>query len=260
MHEYYPIINNRNLSGNIFYLSQEISFEATDSAGGTASAILRFIVLPENDPPVLEMASATYNLSKLTYDGLSAVIESVDQMTVNEDQVTAIPGLSVRDVDLDVDGAYIFGGDPGSVDAGLVEITLYASNGTTSLGTDVNEYTFLVGDGVDDGIMSFRASLGGANRALAGLTYRGNIDFYGTDDIIVTVDDGGRFGRGSLCEEGAMRGAAELHGNYPACPQVANPKHRSNVCRIPRDEGPTAMDLCCILRGMRTEQRPAERK
>lgn len=219
--KYYPI-NNRNLSGNIFYLPQEISLEATDSAGATASAILRFVVLPENDPPVLEIESATYNMSKLTYDGLSPVIESVDELTVNEDEISAIPDLSVRDVDLDVDGAYIFGGDPGSVDAGLVEITLYASNGTTSLGGDLSEYKFLVGDGVDDGIVAFRASLGGANRALAGLMYRGKIDFYGTDNIVVTVDDGGRFGRGSLCEEGAMRGAGELDGNYPACPQVGN--------------------------------------
>lgn len=217
--------------------SQEISLEATDSAGATASAILRFVVLPENDPPVLEMASATYNLSKLTYDGLSPVIESVDPLTINEDEVSAIPDLSVRDVDLDVDGAYIFGGDPGSVDAGFVEITLYASNGTTSLGADLNDYTFLVGDGVNDGIMSFRASLGGANRALAGLTYRGKIDFYGTDDIVVTVDDGGRFGRGSLCEEGAMRGAGELDGNYPACPQVTSSKHRSIVSRTPSGRG-----------------------
>ena len=215
-----------------FCLSQEISLEATDSAGATASAVLRFVVLPENDPPVLEMASATYN-SDLTHDGLSAVIESVEQLTINEDEVSAIPGLSVRDVDLDVDGAYIFGGDPGSVDAGVVEVTLYASNGTTSLRAELNEYTFLVGDGVDDGIMSFRASLGGANRALAGLTYRGKIDFYGTDDIVVTVDDGGRFGRGSLCEESAMRGAGELDGSYATCPQVTSPTRRSIICQIP---------------------------
>lgn len=188
------------------------------------------------------MASATYN-SDLTHDGLSAVIESVEQLTINEDEVSAIPGLSVRDVDLDVDGAYIFGGDPGSVDAGVVEVTLYASNGTTSLRAELNEYTFLVGDGVDDGIMSFRASLGGANRALAGLTYRGKIDFYGTDDIVVTVDDGGRFGRGSLCEESAMRGAGELDGSYAACPQVTSPKRRSIICRIPLGFGSESRQL-----------------
>lgn len=206
----------------LLLFSQEISLQATDSVGATATATLRFIVLPENDPPVLEMAYATYDSSRLTHDGLSGVVESVDLLTVKEDQDTAVPGLSVRDADVDVDGLYIFGGDPGPVDGGLVEITLYASNGTTSLGAGVIGYTFLVGDGVDDRIVSFRASLGGANRALAGLTYRGNIDFYGTDDLVVTVDDGGRFGRGVLCEQSATPGGggSDLDGDYPACPQV----------------------------------------
>lgn len=168
------------------------------------------------------MAYATYDSSKLTHDGLSGTVESVDLLTVSEDQDTAVPGLSVRDADLDVDGSYIFGGDPGSVDGGLIEITLYASNGTTSLGGGVTGYTFLVGDGVDDQIMSFRASLSGANRALAGLTYRGGIDFYGTDDLVVIVDDGGRFGRGVLCEESATGMGGALDGDYPACPQVTS--------------------------------------
>ena len=204
------------------FVSQEIYLQATDSQGATATATLRFVVLPENDPPVLEMVYATYDSTKLTHDGLSSVVESVDLLTVSEDTDTAVPGLSVRDADLDVDGLYIFGGDPGSVDGGVVEVTLYASNGTTSLGAGVTGYTFLVGDGVNDNIMSFRASLGGANRALAGLTYRGNIDFYGTDDLVVTVDDGGRFGRGALCDESATIDTGALDGGYPACPQVTN--------------------------------------
>lgn len=209
-----------HLPGNAICPPQEIALQAIDSVGATGTAVLRFVVLPENDPPVLEMASATYDSSKLTHDGLSGVVESVDLLTVSEDKDTAIPGLSVRDVDLDIDGAYIFGGDPGFVDGGLVEITLYSSNGTTSLGAGVTGYTFLVGDGVGDGIMSFRASLAGANRALAGLTYRGKNDFYGTDDLVVTVDDGGGFGRGTLCEESSTLGGIELGDDYQPCPQV----------------------------------------
>lgn len=199
---------------------QEISLQATDSAGATATATLQLVVLPENDPPVLELASATYDSTRLTHDGLSGVVESVDLFTASEDKDTAIPGLSVRDVDLDVEGKYIFGGDPGSMNSDLLEVTLYSSNGTTSLGAGVTGYTYLVGDGVDDRIMSFRASLAGANRALGGLTYRGKNDFYGTDDLVVTVDDGGRFGRGVLCEENPAQAVIELGGDYQACPQV----------------------------------------
>lgn len=199
--------------------------------GATASAVFRFVVLPENDPPVLEMASATYDTSRLTHDGLSSVVESVNLLTVSEDEDTVISDLSVRDVDLDVDGEFIFGGDPGFVDSGLLEITLYASNGTTSLGAGVTGYTFLVGDGVDDRIMSFRASLAGANRALAGLTYRGKIDFYGIDDLVVTVDDGGRFGQGVMCEEMPRLVGAELGGDYTACPKVLSPSQSMLLTR-----------------------------
>lgn len=200
--------------------SQEVSLQATDAEGATSAATLHFVVLPANDPPVLQMVHATYNSSKLTHDGLSGVVESVDLLAVSEDQETSVPGLSVRDADLDADRLHMFGGDPGAVDDGLVEITLYASNGTTSLGAGVTGYTFLVGDGVDDKIMSFRASLAWANRALAGLTYRGKVDFYGTDELVVTVDDGGRFGRGALCEESTNSGGDDLDGDYLACPQV----------------------------------------
>ncbi|CAM9843433.1 unnamed protein product, partial [Hapterophycus canaliculatus] len=113
---------------------------------------------------------------------------------VREDQDTAVAGLSVRDVDLAVEGAYVFGGGPGSADGGFIEVTLSSTNGTTTLGNGATGYTFLVGDGVANRLMSFRASLAGAIRALGGLTYRGEADFYGTDELVVTVDDGGSFG------------------------------------------------------------------
>lgn len=190
-----------------------------DSAGATATALLSFLVLPENDPPVLQSTSATYDPSARTHDGMSDVVDSVDVFIVTEDQGAVVPGLSVRDVDLDSGGALFFGGGPGPTDNGLIEITLYASNGTTSLGSGASEYIFLAGDGVDDGIMSFRALLAGANRALAGLTYRGRTDFYGDDELLVTVDDGGNFGSANLCVESATH-VVGLGDGYTACPQV----------------------------------------
>lgn len=200
---------------------QEIVLRATDSEGAVTTAMFEFLVLPENDPPVLKSTYATYDSSTKTHDGLSDVIGSVDLLTVKEDKDIAVPGLAVRDVDLDVDGAYIFGGDPGPKEDGLLEITLHASNGTISLGAGAVGYIFLVGDGVDDRILAFRASLAGINRALAGLTYRGRPDFYGTDDLVVTVDDRGNHGWGALCFEPASRGV-HLGDDYTSCPQVVN--------------------------------------
>lgn len=190
-----------------------------DSEGATATALLSFLVLPENDPPVLQSASATYDSSTRTHDGMSDVVDSVDELVVSEDQSITVSGLSVRDADLDAGGALFFGGGPGPTDNGLIEVTLYASNGTTSLGGGLSAYTFLAGDGVDDRIMSFRTSLAGANEALAGLTYRGQSDFYGTDELLVTVDDGGNFGLAAVCVE-STTGGIGLGDDYTACPQV----------------------------------------
>lgn len=193
--------------------------EVTDSEGARATAIFSFFVLPENDPPVLQSTLAAYDSSTRTYDGLSDVVESVDLLTVREDQDTAVLGLSVRDADFDVHVVDYFGGESSSMGSGLIEVTLHASNGTTSLGAGVAGYTYLIGDGVDDRILAFRTSLAGANRALAGLTYRGRPDFYGTDDLIITVDDVGNFGRGALCAESASQDIGISH-DYTMCPQV----------------------------------------
>lgn len=197
-----------------------------DSEGATATALLSFLVLPENDPPVLQSALATHDSSTRTHDGMSDVVDSVEELIVREDQSIAVPGLSVRDVDLDAGGALFFGGGPGRTDNGLIEVTLYASNGTISLGGGLSGYTFLAGDGVDDRIVSFRASLAGTNQALAGLTYRGRTDFYGTDELLVTVDDGGNFGLATQCVESPTHGV-ELSDDYTACPQVIHTSYKT---------------------------------
>lgn len=177
-----------------------------DSDGDTSTAILAFVVLPENDPPVLGSSASTYDSSMLTHDGLSDIVLAVDVLTTREDQGSSVPGLSVRDVDLTLGKAPTFGGGPEAMDGGIIEVTVYASNGTISVGTGSAGYLFLVGDGIEDRMIAFRTTLAGANQALAGLMYTGLNDFYGTDDLVVTVDDLGNYGRGSLCSDSEVDG------------------------------------------------------
>ena len=204
---------------------QEISLQVTDSDGTTTESVLAFLVIPENDPPVLGSTTATYDSSRRTHDQISDTVQSVATLTLREDQDTAVPGLSVRDVDLDVTEAYTFGGDPGPVDGGLLEVIISASNGTTSLRAGTTGVLFLVGDGSDDRVLAFRASLAGANRALAGLMYRGQRDFYGSDVLVVMVDDGGEYGWGVLCPAGVSYDV-DITREFSRCPQV-------NFARIP---------------------------
>lgn len=201
---------------------QEISIQATDSDGDTVNSVLTFLVIPENDPPVLGSTSATYDLSTRTHDHVSDIIQSVDTFTVREDQDTNVRGLSVRDVDLDVTGGNTFGGDWSLSDSGIVEITISCSNGTVSLSPGTKGVLFLVGDGSNDRVLAFQASLVGANRALAGLTYRGQRDLYGNDELVIMVDDGGNYGWGVLCPVDLSYGV-ELGEKLTRCPQVTSP-------------------------------------
>lgn len=201
---------------------QEISVQVTDSHGETVNSVLTFLVIPENDPPVLGSTSATYDPSTRTHDHISDIIQSVDTLTAREDQDTHIPGLSVRDVDLGVTGANTFGGDSSFSDYGIVEIAISCSNGTVSLSPGTKGVLYLVGDGSDDRILAFRTSLVGANHALAGLTYRGQRDFYGSDVLVIMVDDGGNYGWGALCPVGLSYGV-ELGEELTRCPQVTSP-------------------------------------
>lgn len=201
------------------FLSKEIRLDASDSEGTTTTSVLAFLVLPENDPPVLASTESVFDSSTRTHDGLSDVVIAVDTLNVKEDIDSLVPGLSVRDVDLDISKRRPFGGDFGSVDGHIVEMSVYASNGTVSLGAGTAGHIFLVGDGVDDKILVFRTSLARANVALAGLTYRGLYDFYGTDELLITIDDLGNFGRGSLCSD-AVLNDGWLHSDFSLCPQV----------------------------------------
>lgn len=107
---------------------------------------------------------------------------SVDRIDVYEDIPSVIP---VSIADLDIDYTY----------AARFDVTLSSPFGLLSLGSTAG-LTFLRGDGVKDPIVRFFASVSATNAALAGLVYVSRQDYYGTDNITVTVSDQGYTGSG----------------------------------------------------------------
>ncbi|CAM9199449.1 unnamed protein product, partial [Discosporangium mesarthrocarpum] len=198
--------------------AEEVSLVIQDSEGARATSVLSFIVLPENDPPVIDVQGARYDPGILNHDGISAMISSVDTVIAQEDIETVLPSIRVRDVDIGPvgggSGAIFYPGDP-------VEVTLYATNGTLSLPKVTWIHDFLTGDGQDDQAMSFRATLTDVNEALGGLTYSGRQDHNGGDEVIITVRDLGRHGRGLNCIHGGDVSDVKytVKGDYPNCPQ-----------------------------------------
>ena len=110
-------------------------------------------------------------------------------LTAQEDVGTAITGISVADTD-----------DRAGVSE-EVAVTIAVQSGTLSLGTTAG-VSFSLGDGSNDPVLAFSGPIASVNAALATVTYKGLLDFYGTDSVTVTVDDQGL----SFCWGGKGRG------------------------------------------------------
>ena len=83
------------------------------------------------------------------------------------------------------------------VDAGTdpIRVTLTATQGTLTL-PSTGGLTFVSGDGVDDGTMTFSGVIGTVNLRLNGLTFKPNNGFAGIATLQIVADDQGRNGTG----------------------------------------------------------------
>ncbi len=87
--------------------------------------------------------------------------------------------------------------------SGDVRVTLAVASGTLTLATTAG-LSFSTGDGTSDSTMTFDGTLAEVNAALNGLTYRGNLNFFGGDTLSITTNDLGQTG----ADPGLSGGAA----------------------------------------------------
>lgn len=145
-------------SNNGFRGSDTVNITVSDGGntglGGplSASGIISLSVAPVNDAPVLTAPTA---------------------QTVLEDVTTPISGIVVGDL------------DSGS---GLLEVSLTAANGTLSLNS-TSGINLTTGTGNRDRNLVFTGSLDAVNAVLAGLTYQGDRNFNGADQLRISVSD-----------------------------------------------------------------------
>ncbi len=101
------------------------------------------------------------------------------------------------------DTSLVFNGQNGNaisftdVDAGqgIVQATIHVTNGLFSL-SQTTGLTFSIGDGTDDDRMVFTGELADINAALQGLTYTPIVDFSGSAELGLIIDDQGNTGSG----------------------------------------------------------------
>ncbi len=155
-------------TGSVGDIGCDVSINGGSTAFSTETDSASITVLAVNDAPVLTLPG---------------------DLSVAEDTDLAITGLSVADV------------DSGS---GELQVTLSVEHGQLMLGTTAG-LTFTTGDGTGDPTLVFTGSLEDLNAALGSLTYRPDLDYYGSDAISVVVDDQGNTGAGGpLSDSGSV--------------------------------------------------------
>lgn len=111
----------------------------------------------------------------------------------NKDPILAVPTTNVttqEDVSIAIAGISVADTDDRVGVSEEVAVTVAVQSGTLSLGKTAG-VSFSLGDGTDDPVLAFSGSIANVNAALASLTYKGLLDFYGLDSVTVTVDDQG---------------------------------------------------------------------
>src|SRR6185369_14048438 len=111
---------------------------------------------------------------------------------VDDAPVNTVPGPQTTNEDT---AKTIVGTSTSDVDAGTVQVTLSAANGTLTL-TTLSGLSFSVGDGTSDATMTFSGLLANINAALASYSYLPNLNFNGVDTLTVTTNDLGNTGTG----------------------------------------------------------------
>jgi len=161
---------NLNYNGSD-QLSITVSDGGNTGSGGVLSAngLIDINVTAVNDAPVVIVPGA---------------------QSINEDTDLPISGISISDVDVDAGN-------------GLVSVSLSAGSGVLSL-TQSAGVNFSVGTGNQDSGMTFSGTLLDVNAALASVVfYRPNLNFNGSDSIVVTVNDQGNSGAGGALSDSA---------------------------------------------------------
>ena len=160
---------------------------------------LDVIVEAANDPPVLAMGSLTIHdaipAGRAEIDQVSRRRIRINPLLCNEDSLCPLEGLRVRDIDANED-----------VSAGM-RLSLIASNGSFSIDHTLSPVAYQVLEVSQTTLYSkleFSFPASQISTALEGISYLPRRDYFGSDEIVITVNDMGNTGQGLLCEEGGI--------------------------------------------------------
>ena len=167
---------------------ETLHVEVTDASGLTDYGKLTIFVQAANDPPVLSIGALTqHDVVDYEVDQLSRTVLKVNTLQCIENEACPIEELVVRDVDVmdSVDGALRF--------------TFAAANGTFAVDPIVSSVGKFFRS--SQSYVQITVPASELFTALNGIVYHPDLDYYGFDEILVSVDDLGNTGYGPLCVE-----------------------------------------------------------
>jgi VCBS repeat-containing protein len=168
---------------------------------------LSFNPAPNFELPADADTNNIYVVQVTATDGVNPVNQTVTitVTNVNEAPVNTVPGATQttqEDTNLVFPGTISVSDPDGAV---TVQVTLTATHGTLST-NGITGLTFTTGDGTDDPTLVFTGTTTNINARLNGLTYKPDLNYYGTGGaagtISMTTDDQGNTGSGGALQDG----------------------------------------------------------
>lgn len=180
----------------------DVTMTFTGKISDINAALLGMIFMPDSD--FNGSAKVTLTVDDLGNVGSGGAQTDSKFTTINVTAINDAPVInSPQSQSVGEDTPLIFNGQNGNaisftdVDAGqgIVQTTIHVTNGLFSL-SQTTGLSFSIGDGTDDDRMVFTGKLADINAALEGLTYTPTVDFSGSAELGVIIDDQGNSGSG----------------------------------------------------------------
>ena len=201
-----PNWNSRNRPRDVIHLAVSDLGTSGEGQGTSDTAELYVDVAAVNDAPVVTVPGGTFAEEERNEDGINRRIIRVATILGLEDTKLAVHGISISDVDLN-EGT-----------AGFVRVTMSAKHGQITLTNhrdgapsgsvhplEMNELDddrtglwFTIGSGENSSYVQFVATLEEANAILSEVYYQSSPNYFGPDELSISVSDEGFSGSGGI--------------------------------------------------------------
>jgi hypothetical protein len=191
-------VNQNGITGTWTPASGVLALSGSSSVANYQLALRSITYSNNSNTPNTAIRTVTFKVNDGSLDS-NTVSRTITVTAVNDAPINSVPGTQTAPKN----GTRTFSSANGNlisisdVDAGasVVQVQLIATNGTFSL-SSATGLTFTVGDGTNDGAMTFTGTIATINSRLAGLVFTPTNKFTGASSLQIITSDQGFTGSG----------------------------------------------------------------